>query len=305
MNKENKKCGWIKIYRSITDHWVYKNKPFCRFAAWIDLILLANHNQNKFLLGNRLVECQRGELITSEKKLMARWGWSKAKVRNFLKTLQNDSMIDLKPDQKKTTVKIHHYSDYQDIETAKRPLGDHSETTRRPLRDPNKKKEEYKNEKKKKKREKFTPPSIEIITMYFQEKGLTGNIGIREAKIFENYYIANGWMVGRNKMIDWKATVRGWVLRRENGKINYSHPNPQSPSLPENPADDKEKEIKKYKEMQAQDHPYQIMLTKVTAAGAITDDEIKSALDKPGLQKFKRWQGEFDELEGKYKEVIK
>ena len=94
------------------------------------------------------------------------------------------------------------------------------------------------------------------------------------------------------KMVEWNK-----------GSKNAS-PNPQPPPLPENPADDKEKEIKKYKEMQAQDHPYQIMLTKVTAAGAITDDEIKSALDKPGLQKFKRWQGEFDELEGKYKEVM-
>ena len=63
----------------------------------------------------------------------------------------------------------------------------------------------------------------------------------------------------------------------------------------------KEKEIEKYKKMQAQDHPYQIMLAKVTAASAITDDEIKSALDKPGLPKFKRWQKEFGELEGKFK----
>ena len=33
------------------------------------------------------------------------------------------------------------------------------------------------------------------------------------AKTFYDYYEANGWMVGRNKMKDWKAAVRTWEKR--------------------------------------------------------------------------------------------
>lgn len=33
---------------------------------------------------------------------------------------------------------------------------------------------------------------------------------------FINYYSSNGWKVGKNKMADWKAAFRGWVLRNRN-----------------------------------------------------------------------------------------
>lgn len=28
-----------------------------------------------------------------------------------------------------------------------------------------------------------------------------------------NYYTANGWMVGKNRMKDWRAAARGWMQR--------------------------------------------------------------------------------------------
>lgn len=97
-------AGWIKLHRDITSHWIWDDKPFDRRSAWIDLILMANHKDNKVVLGNEIINVNRGSFITSEIKLMERWGWSKTKVRSFLNLLENDEMIVKKSDKKKTTL---------------------------------------------------------------------------------------------------------------------------------------------------------------------------------------------------------
>ena len=51
----------------------------------------------------------------------------------------------------------------------------------------------------------FHKPSISEIQQYCEERKNTIN-----AEKFFNYYEANGWKVGKNKMKDWKACVRTW-----------------------------------------------------------------------------------------------
>ena len=141
--------GWIKLHRDIMNHWIWsKDKQFDSRSAWIDLLLLANHKDNKFILGNEVILVERGSFITSELKLMKRWNWSKSKVRSFLKLLQNDSMIVKKTDQKKTTLTICNYDVWQIPETNKEPQKDQSETSERPQKDTNKNVKNDNNEKK-------------------------------------------------------------------------------------------------------------------------------------------------------------
>ena len=52
----------------------------------------------------------------------------------------------------------------------------------------------------------FIPPSIEDVREYCIQHGYKIDI-----ERFVDYYTSNGWMVGRNKMKDWKAAVRTWV----------------------------------------------------------------------------------------------
>lgn len=135
------KQGWISLHRQIQDHWLWEDKPFSKGQAWVDLLLLANHDDNKFLLGNELVKVEAGSFITSELKLMERWGWGKSKTRSFLEMLQNDGMIVKKSDRKKTTIIINNYGAFQDFETSKqttnRPRTDRKQTTNRPRTDTN------------------------------------------------------------------------------------------------------------------------------------------------------------------------
>lgn len=105
--------GWISLYRSIQEHWLWQEKPYDRARAWIDLLLLANHKDNKVLLGNELIDIKKGSFITSQKKLMVRWGWGAEKTRTFLKLLEAEGMIEFHPDKKKTTIIILNYDSYQ------------------------------------------------------------------------------------------------------------------------------------------------------------------------------------------------
>ena len=59
------------------------------------------------------------------------------------------------------------------------------------------------NEKKKKT---FIPPAPEDVSTYCQEKGYD-----IDPEAFVDFYASKGWMIGKNKMIDWKAAVRTWA----------------------------------------------------------------------------------------------
>lgn len=64
------------------------------------------------------------------------------------------------------------------------------------------------------KNKRFEEPTVEEVAAYCRERGNSV-----DPQRFVDYYTANGWMVGRNKMKDWKASVRTWE-RREKEDIN-------------------------------------------------------------------------------------
>lgn len=112
---------WVNIYKKIQDSWLWQEKPFDRAHAWIDLLLSANQQDKKVILGNEFLQVERGSFVTSELKLMGKWGWSKSKIRSFLKLLEDDNMIIKKSDKKKTTITIVNYGSCQDLKTTKEP----------------------------------------------------------------------------------------------------------------------------------------------------------------------------------------
>ena len=123
--------GWMPIYRKVKDHWLWHDKPFAKGQAWIDMLLLASHNDNEFLFGNQVVKNEIGSFITSELKLADRWGWSKTKTRAFLQLLESEKMIEKKSDNKKTAITIVNYSIYADYEIAKKLQKDNKKTAER------------------------------------------------------------------------------------------------------------------------------------------------------------------------------
>ena len=54
----------------------------------------------------------------------------------------------------------------------------------------------------------FTPPTADEVAEYCDEKGYA-----IDPERFVSFYAQKGWMVGKNRMVDWKAAVRNWETR--------------------------------------------------------------------------------------------
>ena len=197
--------GWVKMYRSLTDNWLWEDKPFARGQAWIDLLFLANHSEQKTFIDGNLEKIERGQIITSIRKLCDRWGWSNTKVRKFLKILESDSMVSIKNDTKKTVITLVNYSVYQDFENEKTTQKRQQNDTETSQKHTNKNVKNDNNINNNNNIKRFAPPDYEQVSRYCRQR----NNGI-DPEEFVDYYTAKDWMVGKSKMKDWKAAVRNW-----------------------------------------------------------------------------------------------
>ena len=69
----------------------------------------------------------------------------------------------------------------------------------------------------------FAPPTVDQVSEYCYERGNTV-----DPQRFVDYYSSNGWMVGKNKMKDWKAAVRTWEQKEK----SYGRPAAHKSSNP-------------------------------------------------------------------------
>ena len=67
------------------------------------------------------------------------------------------------------------------------------------------------------KAKRFIPPTVEEVESYCLERGN----GI-DAQSFIDFYESKGWMIGKNKMKDWKAAVRTWERSRNKNSTEKS-----------------------------------------------------------------------------------
>jgi hypothetical protein len=103
-------------------------EPFTRAQAWIDLLLLANHETGFIRRRGILVTVERGQVGCSEETLAERWKWSKGKVRRFLKELTKLDRIGrsisektvLKNTSVSSLINIINYEKYQGAGTENR-----------------------------------------------------------------------------------------------------------------------------------------------------------------------------------------
>lgn len=64
------------------------------------------------------------------------------------------------------------------------------------------------------KRKVFVPPTVDNVREYAQS---LGELHLINPGAFIDFYESKGWMVGRTKMKDWKAAVRNWIRRNQEG----------------------------------------------------------------------------------------
>lgn len=103
--------GYIRLYRDIRSHWIWSDPDYLR--AWVDLLMMVNHEDKQILFNKKLITVKRGSRITSIRKLAERWGWSRGRVARFLDMLEQDHMIATRRTTQKTLINVINYSFYQ------------------------------------------------------------------------------------------------------------------------------------------------------------------------------------------------
>ena len=131
--------GWIKVHRGILENPIWIDRPFSKGQAWIDIILLANHKGKRRTGWKPNAAYKPRQFLTSELKLMDRWGWSKKEGKRVSGTSCVGQHDREKWNRQGTVINVVNYGKYQDLGTENEPIGDREGTERRPRRHTTKK----------------------------------------------------------------------------------------------------------------------------------------------------------------------
>lgn len=199
--------GWIKLHRSIQEHWLYKEKrSFSKFEAWNDILLTVNYCDAQTIIKGKIYNIKRGQSILSLDSWSKRWNWDKSKVRRFLKLLQSENMIVLESDTQTTQLTVCKYDTYQsqenESETKTKRKRNANETQTTPIKE----EEEIKEEEKEKE---ITIVHLDEFLAYALEKKPMANKTDLKHK-YESW-VENGWAINRSgklePIINWKSTL--------------------------------------------------------------------------------------------------
>ena len=106
-------AGWIKIHRDIDKHWI--SQDLKKLGWWVYLLYKASYEDNKTLVGHRVIEVKRGQLVVSLSDLAERFEVTKPTVIKFLDLLEQEGMITRSVDRKITIITICNYDSYQSL----------------------------------------------------------------------------------------------------------------------------------------------------------------------------------------------
>lgn len=216
--------GFLKIDRSLFNHWLWEDKPFSKGAAWIDLISLANYKSIKKTVGDKVITYKRGTVFRSILYLADRWGWDRKKVKRFLSVLERDQMLSVNSTTHGTTITIINYSKYQDKRSTDGTSNGQPMDNRWDNNSP-----QEKERKERKERNIYGarvptqfPPSIETISKYIKEHKLKVT-----PERFRDYYEARGWRLAKGRKMtseeDWHGALMSWEEETDGGDKNTGH----------------------------------------------------------------------------------
>ena len=195
------KNGYIKLYRSLLDWEWYADANVMR--VFIHCLLKANHTVKKWQ-GHTI---HAGQFITSLSHLAKETGLTEQKIRTAINKLKSTQELTSQSTSRNTLITINNWEKWQSEQHSEQQTDNKQITTT------NNDKNIYNKEEKI-----FRKPTLEEIKNYCLERN---NLIIPEK--FYNYYEANGWMVGKSKMKNWKAAIRTWETNQT--KFNQTKDN--------------------------------------------------------------------------------
>ena len=196
--------GYILIHRQISENEVWKDKPYTRGQAWIDLIMKANFKDVRKIIKGKRVTIRRGQVLRSVENLAEDWGWSNGKVRRFLSYLTGEKMVQQTGTPCGTLITIENYETFQN------PRHSNGTPNGTPNGSPDGSREKERKESKRKEGA-FEAPTLAQVSDYVSQMGYK-----MDPAAFYDYYSETHWRKKNGQLIrDWKASVRTWERREK------------------------------------------------------------------------------------------
>lgn len=204
--------GWVKVYRKLLDNPVVC-KDADHIAVWVLMLLSATHTPQQVLFGGDVITLQPGQFVSGRKAISNKVKVNENKVNRIIKFFKSQQLIEQQASTKNSLFTILNWSEYQESEQQNEQQVNNNCTTNEQQVNTNKNErmKECKNERidvGEKPTKRFVPPTFEEVDSYIKEKGY-----VVSAQRFIDFYESKNWYVGKNKMKDWKASVRGWQSR--------------------------------------------------------------------------------------------
>lgn len=195
------------IYRELLDLYYDRESPLENNPEKLSKLICAN---------DRLTDVER---VLNEFFTLTENGWQNNTCDRIISEYHSKLETASRAGKASARARAKKHAIPSQSTTVERPLNDRA-TNQEPItknQEPNKEKGE--------KRAIFIRPSLTDVQNQFVEKGFNPTDAHLQAYKFFNHYEANGWMVGKSKMKNWKAALSGWITRSkeyENAKRNKS-----------------------------------------------------------------------------------
>ena len=194
--------GYVKLWRKSLDAGWIRNPKLWAFWTWC--LMKATHKEYTLIVGLQAVHLMPGQFVFGRRAAAKETGLSEQEIRTIIAFLVKAGNLTIKTTNKFSIITIINWPIYQgsdiDNQPANQPTTNQQLTTNKNV----------------KKNNTYRTPTLEEVTAYCNER----KNGV-DPQVWMNHYQAIGWMVGKNKMRDWKATVRTWEQRAAKEKASW------------------------------------------------------------------------------------
>ena len=103
---------WIKLYRKLLKSPIFENEKALKI--WIWCLLKATHIEREQLVGQQIVQLEKGQFVFGREKASEELKMTESTVYKYIKLLEKLHMISINSNNKFSVVTIEKWEDYQD-----------------------------------------------------------------------------------------------------------------------------------------------------------------------------------------------
>lgn len=120
--------GWIKIHRKLRDNPINKRSAY--FHIWVNLLLMANHKDNRMIWNGNTIVIKEGQMITGRKELAKETGIPETTIERILDYLENGHQIEQEKTTKYRLITIVNWKEHQERTSKRTTNGQQTDTNK-------------------------------------------------------------------------------------------------------------------------------------------------------------------------------